>query len=194
MLAAKVKVEPGQLLIDGQWVDGGKTFDTINPATGEVLTQIAEASSVEVDRAVDAARRAFEYSFYPDTISTDLHRFSVERYAIDMPATMSKFLHLGMPLPDVILKSTWAPAQAIGRPELGTLRPGTRADILVFDIESGEFDLEDTHQQIEKAQRRITPVLVVKNGEVFEPGDHASRLRDLYQCDRDVFLSVERSK
>src|ERR1700731_3830121 len=58
MLAAKVKVEPGQLLIDGQWLDGAKRFDTVNPATGEVLTQIAEASSADVDRAVEAARRA----------------------------------------------------------------------------------------------------------------------------------------
>jgi aldehyde dehydrogenase (NAD+) len=60
MLAAKVKVEPGQLLIDGHWVDGSKRFDTINPATGEVLTQIAAASSADVDHAVDAARRALE--------------------------------------------------------------------------------------------------------------------------------------
>ena len=37
-----------------------RTFDTINPATGEVLTQIAEASAADVDRAVEAARRAFE--------------------------------------------------------------------------------------------------------------------------------------
>src|ERR1700731_3757632 len=60
MLAAKVKVEPGQLLIDGRWIDGAKKFDTINPATGEVLTQIAAASSAEIDLAVEAARRAFE--------------------------------------------------------------------------------------------------------------------------------------
>src|SRR6202140_144604 len=60
MLAAKVKVEPGQLLIDGQWVDAAKKFDTVNPATGEVLTQIAEASTADVDRAVTAARRALE--------------------------------------------------------------------------------------------------------------------------------------
>src|ERR1700691_3185132 len=60
MVAAKVKVEPGQLLIDGKWVDGAKTFDTINPATGEVLTQIAEGSSADVDRAVEAAGRALE--------------------------------------------------------------------------------------------------------------------------------------
>jgi len=61
MLAAtKVKIESGRLLIDGQWVDGAKKFDTINPATGEVLTQIAEASSADVDHAVEAAQRAFE--------------------------------------------------------------------------------------------------------------------------------------
>src|SRR5215813_1428088 len=61
MLAAtKVNIKPGRLLIDGQWVEASKTFDTINPATEEVLTQIAEASSADVDRAVQAARRAFE--------------------------------------------------------------------------------------------------------------------------------------
>src|SRR6202049_89800 len=60
MLAAKIKVEPGQLLIDGQWVDGAKKFDTVNPATGEVLTQIAEGSNADVDRAVEAACRALE--------------------------------------------------------------------------------------------------------------------------------------
>jgi len=58
--ATRVSVTPGRLLIDGQWVDGSKKFDTINPATEEVLTQVVEASSADVDRAVQAARRAFE--------------------------------------------------------------------------------------------------------------------------------------
>ncbi len=58
--ATKSKISLGRLLIDGQWVDGAKKFDTVNPATGEVLTQIAEASSADVDRAVQAARRAFD--------------------------------------------------------------------------------------------------------------------------------------
>src|SRR5271169_1659554 len=58
--ATKVKIAPGRLLIDGHWVDGSKHFDTINPATGEVLTQIAEASAEDVDRAIEAARKAFE--------------------------------------------------------------------------------------------------------------------------------------
>src|SRR5947209_5722218 len=60
LTAQKVKVKPGQMLIGGEWVDSSKHFDTINPATGEVLTQIVEATAADVDRAVDAARRAFE--------------------------------------------------------------------------------------------------------------------------------------
>jgi aldehyde dehydrogenase (NAD+) len=61
MLAAtRVNIKSGRLLIDGQWVDGSKTFDTINPATEKVLTQVVEASPADVDRAVQAARRVFE--------------------------------------------------------------------------------------------------------------------------------------
>jgi len=61
MLAAtKVDIKPGRLLIDGQWVEGSKTFDSINPATEEVLTKVVEASAADVDRAVAAARRTYE--------------------------------------------------------------------------------------------------------------------------------------
>jgi aldehyde dehydrogenase (NAD+) len=60
LTATKVNLKPGRLLIDGQWVEAAKQFDTINPATGEVLTQIAAGSSEDVDRAVVAARRTFE--------------------------------------------------------------------------------------------------------------------------------------
>jgi aldehyde dehydrogenase (NAD+) len=60
LTATRTKIEPGRLLIDGQWIEGSKKFNTINPATGEVLTEIVEASVEDVDRAVLAARRAFE--------------------------------------------------------------------------------------------------------------------------------------
>jgi aldehyde dehydrogenase (NAD+) len=61
MLAAtKVKLEPGRLLIAGRWVETVKKFDSINPATAEVLTEISVASGEDVDRAVAAARHAFE--------------------------------------------------------------------------------------------------------------------------------------
>jgi phenylacetaldehyde dehydrogenase len=53
---------PRQLFINGQWVDAasGKTFETPDPATGETLARIAEGDAEDVDRAVKAARKAFE--------------------------------------------------------------------------------------------------------------------------------------
>src|SRR5579864_564102 len=60
LTATKAKVEPGKLLIGGEWRSSSKTFKTINPATGEVLTEVAEASPHDVDAAVCAARAAFD--------------------------------------------------------------------------------------------------------------------------------------
>jgi aldehyde dehydrogenase (NAD+) len=57
----KNSVEPGRLFIDGEWRDAasGRTFETVNPSTGEVLTTVAEAGEEDVDAAVRAARAAF---------------------------------------------------------------------------------------------------------------------------------------
>ena len=60
MIATKTKVETGRLLIGGQWIEGSRKFETVNPATGEALTKIVEASAEEVNHAVKAARTAFE--------------------------------------------------------------------------------------------------------------------------------------
>jgi phenylacetaldehyde dehydrogenase len=53
---------PRQLFIDGQWTDAvsGRTFETPNPATGETLARIAEGDAEDVNRAVRAARKAFD--------------------------------------------------------------------------------------------------------------------------------------
>ena len=60
--SAKPKIGPTKLLINGEWQDSasGKKFATINPATEEVIAQVAEAGAEDVDRAVKAARRAFD--------------------------------------------------------------------------------------------------------------------------------------
>jgi aldehyde dehydrogenase (NAD+) len=60
--AAKVHVRQTRMLIDGKWVDSvsGRTFETINPANGEVIAHVAEGEKADVDKAVAAARRAFE--------------------------------------------------------------------------------------------------------------------------------------
>src|SRR5688572_18058097 len=56
-----------KLLIGGKWVDAasGKTFPVQNPATGEVIAQVAEGGKEDIDRAVKAARKAFESGTWP---------------------------------------------------------------------------------------------------------------------------------
>ena len=62
VIEPKVQINATKLLINNKWVDAasGKTFPTINPSTGEVITQVAEADAADVDKAVAAARAAFD--------------------------------------------------------------------------------------------------------------------------------------
>ncbi len=64
---------PRKMLIGGQWVSAasGKTFDTYNPATGEVLARVAAGDHVDIHRAVAAARKAFESGPWPDMVPAD---------------------------------------------------------------------------------------------------------------------------
>jgi len=140
----------------------------------------------------DTTRRAFEHHFYPDTLSTDLHRYSVcEPLCVTLPQVMSKMLCIGMTLDDVIRKTTAVPARVLGREkEIGTLSPGAQADILVFDLETGDFSYTDTHLVVRNGSRRIVPILVIKKGQVHAPGSVRIGLRDLYDSDQEVFRAI----
>jgi aldehyde dehydrogenase (NAD+) len=61
------KVATQKMLINGEWVDSasGKTFDTINPSTGDVICKVAEGAKADIDQAVKAARKAFESGPWP---------------------------------------------------------------------------------------------------------------------------------
>src|SRR5262249_59963260 len=86
--------------------------------------------------------RAFEQGFVPDSISTDLHTGNIRGPVISMLDTMSKCLIMGMPLREVIYRSTVTPAQAIRRPELGTLSPGTEADGAGLELRRGQVSYQ----------------------------------------------------
>jgi len=65
--------KPHKMLIGGKWVEAasGKTFETRNPATGEVLAHVAEGAGEDIDRAVKAARRAFEEGPWPEMLPAE---------------------------------------------------------------------------------------------------------------------------
>ena len=65
--SSSVVLPPRKLLIGGKWVNAlsGKEFDTINPATEEKITSVQEADAQDADRAVRAAREAFDNGPWP---------------------------------------------------------------------------------------------------------------------------------
>ena len=140
----------------------------------------------------ESAKRAFERHFWPDAISTDLHRYSIdEPWRVTMPLVMSKFLSLGMSLEDVVEKTTAAPARILGRLDrIGSLAPGSSADLVQFRVREGEFTFADAAMQTHRGDRMIEPELVVRAGECLRPGDIPCRLRPLYPCDQAVFDTV----
>jgi dihydroorotase len=79
---------------------------------------------------------------------------------------MSKILNIGMPLDEVILRSTWTPAREIKHEELGNLSVGAVADVAVLRVEEGNFGFVDTYGARMKGTRKLTCELTVRNGRV----------------------------
>ncbi len=113
---------------------------------------------------------AMQQGFGPDSISTDLHTHNIHGVVVDMQTTMSKILNIGMPLPEVIYRSTVTPANEIGHPELGNLSVGAVADVAVFKVLSGEFGFVDCGKATLKGDKKFECALTVRAGEiVFDP-------------------------
>lgn len=114
---------------------------------------------------------AMQNGFSPDSISTDLHTRNVHGVVVDMQTTMSKLLNIGMPLQEVIMRSTVTPAQEINRTELGHLGVGAEADVAVFRLLHDDFGFVDCGYAKMMGDRKLDCVLTVRSGEVvFDPG------------------------
>ena len=113
---------------------------------------------------------AMQNGFSPDSISTDLHTGNVNGPVVDMLTTMSKILCIGMPLQEVIYRSTVTPAQEIGRPELGTLSVGAEADVAVLALHTGSFGYTDCGRARMTGRQKLECCLTLRAGEVvFDP-------------------------
>ena len=112
------------------------------------------------------ASPAMKQGFPPDSISTDLHKQSRLIPNATMLPTMAKFLALGMPLGEVIYRSTQKPAEMIRRPDLGTLATGTEADVAVLGISSGDFGFVDSGGNRAAGSQRIRCEMTIRAGEV----------------------------
>jgi dihydroorotase len=115
--------------------------------------------------AYRVARAAFAQGFPPDTVSSDLHAHNVAGPVYDQATTLSKLLHCGMSLTEVVAAATTAPAAAIWRSaEVGAVASGRIADLTGFELRAGEWLLPDGAGDTEAVGTLIIPRLVVRAG------------------------------
>ena len=113
---------------------------------------------------------ALKGGFLPDSISTDLHMGNINGPVVSMINVMSKCLSMGMPLTEVIKRSTTAPAREIGRPELGTLNIGSGADVAVLKLLKGAFGFSDCGRARMIGAQKLECVMTLRAGEiVYDP-------------------------
>lgn len=116
----------------------------------------------------DTIEAALAQGFYPDTISSDVSTLSVDGPVFDLVTTMSKFLHFGIPIEDVVRLTTLAPAEKMGiEDELGSLAVGTTADISILSIEDGDYTFMDAERKTTSARRKINSVRTIRAGKVY---------------------------
>jgi dihydroorotase len=109
---------------------------------------------------------SMEQGFIPDSISTDLHTGSMNAGMKDIVNVMSKMINLKMPLSEVVLKSTWNPAQYIRREKHGHLSVGAPADVAIFRLERGKFGFVDSDRFVRSGNQRLTCEMTVLSGNV----------------------------
>jgi len=98
--------------------------------------------------------------------SVRLYRPFVNAGMKDMLNVMSKFLNMGMPLDDVVLRSTWNPAREIRREDLGHLSVGAPADIAVLRVEKGDFGFVDVFKARLSGTQKLACEMTIRNGVV----------------------------
>jgi dihydroorotase len=119
--------------------------------------------------AFKTARAMLANGFYPDTISSDIHTLCIDGPAFDQVTTLSKFLCLGMELPEVIRATTAKAAMALKRHELGSLKPGSVGDATILSVREGKFDYVDVVGEHMTGDRRIFSEGVVIGGRWWHP-------------------------
>ncbi|MGC2414863.1 MAG: amidohydrolase/deacetylase family metallohydrolase [Stellaceae bacterium] len=119
--------------------------------------------------------KALDQGFLPDTISTDLTFTSATKGPVwDLTTTMSKLLHFGMKLDDIVARATTAPARILGyEGTVGTLRPGANADIALIERRNDNVELTDSDGNTVTAKERLITRMTIKDGRVWyeRPGE-----------------------
>ena len=170
---ASAMLRPGDVFCHMYYGDG----DTILDEKGRVKPEIWKARERGVvfdacngrnNFAFKTAVPAVREGFIPDIISTDISPITFYKQpAVSLPYLLSKYMGMGLSLEQVIDCATINPARLLGmEEELGSLNPGTEADIAVFKVKECQVTFGDYLGDVLKGDRILVPQMTIKGGEI----------------------------
>lgn len=116
--------------------------------------------------AYSQAIPALQQGFYPNSISTDMNKGAINGAMKDLQTVMSRFLAMGMDLPEVIRASTSNPAKEIKREDLGNLSIGSVADVAIFNMREGKFGFFDYTGYKMSAGKKLECEMTIRAGKI----------------------------
>ena len=118
-----------------------------------------------------SARKFLDQDFAPDTISSDLTVPGRQSPIHSLTECMNKFMALGMPLEEVVLRTTARPAEVLGlSDQIGSVSPGRKADLSVLDLVEGDWIYRDNFEGVMRVRHAaLAPRLTVLGGREFAP-------------------------
>ncbi|MBZ5662408.1 MAG: amidohydrolase/deacetylase family metallohydrolase [Acidobacteriia bacterium] len=118
--------------------------------------------------SLDVAEKCIQQNFLPDTIGTDLGGLSYNGPVYDLVTEVSKFLLLGLSLDQVIERVTLRPTRMFDFGiELGTLRPGTVADVTILDVREGNFTFTDSSGKKRAGRQKLQSTATIRAGKTY---------------------------
>ena len=109
---------------------------------------------------------SFKQGLWPNSFGTDEHRTSMNSGMKTMLNVMSKYLNMGMGIPDIIARGSWNAAKSIKRDDLGNLSVGSVADIAVLSVNTGKFGFVDSGNNKINGDRKFEAELTVRAGKI----------------------------
>jgi dihydroorotase len=117
---------------------------------------------------LDVAEKCLQQNFLPDTIGTDLGGLSYNGPVYDLVTELSKFLLLGLSVDQVIERVTVRPTRIFNfGVELGSLRPGTVADITILEVREGSFLFTDSTGKKRTGRQKLQSAAAIRAGKLY---------------------------
>ena len=129
---------------------------------------LMDAANGRMNFSIECRKKALEQGFYPDIISTDWldDKYNISSHAKSLTFVMSKYMELGMTLPQVLRCVTSAPAKAMGmQGKIGTLKPGAYADVAIFKLTEKKAIHRDSANLTFETHKLFVPQCVFADGE-----------------------------